>query len=283
MNERLGGFHLPWCASSPRALVNWWDMQQFHAEKFCNIMSHVAGLGARLAMGDREQYIPETVRKDVISKLLQVAITCRSIELVVAPLQIDATIYNLKNPGNLAYLQVSQIVIDLGQAISSEMQSRLFLWIPPEKIKYYDQAELFGPGVNESFPSTERDVRSAGTCYAADEGTASVMHLMRVLELGLNVLALKLGIAFERREWENVINDMECVIKKINGPHAGNDWREQQRFYSEAAKDFRYFKNAWRNHAMHAHEHYDPSEERLILEHVGAFMGHLAESGLQES
>src|ERR1019366_10817146 len=91
MNERLGGFHLPWCASSPRALVNWWDMQQFHAEKFCNIMSHVAGLGARLAMGDREQYIPETVRKDVISKLLQVAITCRSIELVVAPLQIDAT------------------------------------------------------------------------------------------------------------------------------------------------------------------------------------------------
>jgi hypothetical protein len=282
MNERLGGFRLPWGAPNPRALVNWWDMQKLHSEKFFNVISQITGLGTRMATGDFGEYISQEDRADVISKFVQVAATCRSIDLVVVPLLVEAHVYNFKNPGNLTRLQVSQIILDLGQTISSEMQSRLFLWIPADRTKYYDQPELFGSHVNESFQRAERDIRSAGTCYAADEGTACVMHLMRVLELGLNALAGKLGVRFERRGWENLINDIEAEVEKINGPHAGNDWREQQRFYAEAAKDFRYFKISWRNYAMHAHEHYAPSEARLILEHVGTFMNHLAKNGLSE-
>jgi hypothetical protein len=105
---------------------------------------------------------------------------------------------------------------------------------------------------------------------------------MRVLELGMNVLASKLQVDFQRRNWENVLNDIDAAVKKINGPHAGTDWKEQQRFYSEAAKDFRYFKDAWRNHAMHFHEHYEAAEARSILDHVKTFMEHLAANGLRE-
>ena len=59
-------------------------------------------------------------------------------------------------------------------------------------------------------------------------------------------------------------------------------WDKERTFYSGAAKDFRYFKNAWRNHSQHLHEHYEASEARTILDHVKAFMMHLADNGLRE-
>ena len=68
--------------------------------------------------------------------------------------------------------------------------------------------------------------------------------LMRVPELGLNSFASQpdINVVFQRREWENIIKDIESAIKKINGPHAGTDWKDKQHFLAEAAKDFRYFK-----------------------------------------
>jgi hypothetical protein len=86
-------------------------------------------------------------------------------------------------------------------------------------------------------------------------------------------------VAFRRGNGENIT---ETAIKKINGPHAGTDWKDKQHFFAEAAKDFRYFKNAWRNHALHFHEQYDASEAKLILDRVKTFMMHLAENGLKE-
>jgi hypothetical protein len=77
-------------------------------------------------------------------------------------------------------------------------------------------------------------------------------------------------------------NIIESAVKKINGPHAGTDWKDKQHFLAESAKDFRYFKNAWRNYAMHFHEHYDASEAELILDHVKTFMVHLTENVLKE-
>ena len=75
---------------------------------------------------------------------------------------------------------------------------------------------------------------------------------------------------------------IEAEIKKINGPAWGSDWKVKQQFYSGAAKDFRYFKDAWRNHAMHFREHYEASEAKIILDHVKSFMIHLADGGLKE-
>jgi hypothetical protein len=65
--------------------------------------------------------------------------------------------------------------------------------------------------------------------------------------------------------------------------HAGGpDWNQKQQFYSGAAKDFRYFKDAWRNHAMQYRERYTETDAKGILEHVRAFMVQLANGGLKE-
>jgi hypothetical protein len=268
----------PWIEDS-YALISWWKMEKFAAEKFCNIASQFAGISAHLNRGNVRAHMQEQI--DLARRLSDVAATCEGIGLKVTALQIMATVRNLTSM-QFGSTQVSQMVTSLGIALSSEMSTHLFMRVFPERAPFYEQNDLFGSAVAANFDSASRDIKSAGTCFAVDRNTACVMHLMRVLELGLNVLAGELGVSFDRRNWENVINDIEAEIKKINGPAWGKDWKLKQQFYSEAAKDFRYFKDAWRNHAMHYREHYDASEAKSILEHVKAFMSHLADNGLKE-
>ena len=47
-------------------------------------------------------------------------------------------------------------------------------------------------------------------------------------------------------------------------------------FLSEAAKEFFYFKDGWRNYVSHNRAAYDEHQAHGVLEHVRAFMNHLA-------
>ena len=57
--------------------------------------------------------------------------------------------------------------------------------------------QLFGDDVARAFPSSKGDIDEAGKCLALDRGTACVFHLMRILEIGLQLLAAKLGISLQ--------------------------------------------------------------------------------------
>jgi hypothetical protein len=272
----------PWI-KHPHALISWWTMEKFAAEKFVNIGSQLAGMSGSLNHLSPFETVDLRKRLETAAKLKGVALTCREIGLRVTAGHAEAVVVNLETP-DAAFIgtQVSQMLISLGMNLSSEMGTHLFMRIFPERAEFWEHDDLFGVAVGDSFASAKRDIKAAGNCYAADRNTACVMHLMRVLEVGLSVLAAQLSVSFDRRNWENIINDIEAETRKITGPHAGADWKTRQEFYSGAAKDFRYFKDAWRNHAMHFREHYEAPEVRTIFDHVKAFMIQLAEGGLKE-
>ena len=76
---------------------------------------------------------------------------------------------------------VGIVVDDLGGTIDSRVSA--------ERSDFYLAHSLFGGKVDSAFPSAHHDIGEAGTCYATDRNTACVMHLMRVLELGLSAFA----------------------------------------------------------------------------------------------
>ena len=222
-------------------------------------------------------------RLDIASQLSTTVEECRKLGLETTARTIQAQIDMLRTQSvQLAPIQLSQILTDLGHAVTSEMSTHIFLHIEFKRKEFYEQHEFFGAAVNTNFTSAREDIKESGCCYATDRNTACVMHLMRVLEVGLGALAKTLNVNFDRRNWENVINDIEAEIAKITGPAWGPDWKQKKEFYAGAAKDFRYFKDAWRNHAMHYRERYDALEAESILAHVKAFMGQLADGGLKE-
>jgi len=70
-----------------------------------------------------------------------------------------------------------------------------------------------------------------------------------------------------------VIDQIEAKIKELrNTLPAGNAKSERLQFLSEAAKEFSYFKDGWRNHVSHNKSKYDGPQALSAITHVHAFM-----------
>jgi hypothetical protein len=259
-------------------------MEKFAADKFCRIASNLAALAYQVGGDGRAvRQMPFGELISLSNQLESIIPDLQEIGLKTSELQIADAVRRMREPSGWVSAQVVQLFTCINVAINSEMSTHLFMRIFPERTAFYESPALFGESVAENFPSASRDVKSAGTCYALDRNTASVMHSMRCLEIGLNALADRVGVNFERRNWDNIINDIESEISRLKGgPSAPSNWRDEREFLSGAAKEFRYIKDAWRNHVMHAHEHYDSTEARSILDHVKALVQHLAENGMKE-
>jgi hypothetical protein len=129
----------------------------------------------------------------------------------------------------------------------------------------------------EKFPTASSDILAGVDCWALGHGTAAVFHFMRVLEFGLATLGNEVGVDVGTKNWQNVINEIESTIRNMGKTLPGGLPKvEKLQFLSEAAKEFTYFKDGWRNYVAHGRSSYDIHQARSAMEHVRAFMNHLA-------
>jgi hypothetical protein len=109
---------------------------------------------------------------------------------------------------------------------------------------------------------------------------------MRVLEKGLKALATNLGVSFsipfDYQNWQNVIEQIEKEIGKLGTLPPGQPKTDKLRSYSEIAKQFHYFKDAWRNGVAHSRETYSPEQALSVFRHVKEFMQDIVKLGLKE-
>lgn len=134
------------------------------------------------------------------------------------------------------------------------------------------------------FPEAVEDVRAATDLWALGHYTASVFHTMRLLEYGLCALARDLGVNHANQNWQNIIEQIEAVIKQQQRTLARGESRNKRlQFLSEAAKEFMYFKDGWRNYVSHNKKPYTEAEARSVLEHGRQFMLSLVSNGIRDS
>ncbi len=65
---------------------------------------------------------------------------------------------------------------------------------PSQGQHFYAGANLLGEAVQERFPSLATDIDEAGKCFATGRFTATVFHLMRVMEVGVQEFCEALGV-----------------------------------------------------------------------------------------
>jgi hypothetical protein len=176
----------------------------------------------------------------------------------------------------------------LQDLMQKEMSGKVFLYIPPEKAKFFatkPEPYLFGEKVQNAFPSAYYDITESGACLAIARATASVFHSMRVLEIGLSVLGSLFGVSLANTNWGPALDQIESNIRNM---HKDATWKlqpnckELQENYSQAASHFGILKDAWRNHTMHVRGKYTEEEAEHIHANVRAFMKKLAALGLKE-
>jgi hypothetical protein len=174
------------------------------------------------------------------------------------------------------YADQSSELIHLNDSLSSELDKEAAFRIPADRKVFFERPDLFGSKVAAAFPSCERDIQKAGSCYAVGQEDACVHHLMLVLERGLAALAVKFKVSHHHTNWQTIINEIESKIKSLSrGPQLNS--------YRQINAQFGFLKEAYRNHSEHAHDDpYDLEKALHIFNHVKMFMQAIEEEGLAE-
>lgn len=266
-------------------------MLRLYAGVFVVVIRDLAGATAQLSMmcvdGDADLRLAELgdLRESLFAKPL------REVETEISKLPISSVLRG-KIPRLIDRVSTDEVWTvataealfkELTDHIIAELTQSSFLVIPPGRRAMYVQREpQFGPKVANRFGDGNDDIAAAARCVALEEWTAAVFHLMRVVEHGLHALAAKMQIpmsaTIEIEQWHNIIDQIEAEIRRLDQTlPRGPAKSETLQFYSEVASNFRYFKDAWRNHVSHSRKTYDERAALAVWDHVSTFMQELAE------
>lgn len=219
--------------------------------------------------------IPDQTRDRVKAWLLLVGGPCGFARLDKALHRIELFEEALKYPmewGDL-YGQLKT----LREATEGDLKESHFTFVPSDRAAMERGQEAAWASSLKKFPIKD-DVGAALDCHCYRCETACVFHLMRVLEHGLRALAANVNLTFDLQNWQNIIEEIEAAIRVIaNSLPKGAPKNDRLEFLSQAAREFFYFKEGWRNHVAHNRVTYDENQARSIMTHVRDFMNHLAD------
>lgn len=155
-----------------------------------------------------------------------------------------------------------------------------FLYLPPLSATTYTFPEAGFSATIKAFPSTVPHIRDGVRCHVFGLYTASVYHSMAIAQVGLHALAkelkVELACPIELAEWQKIIEKIEKKVEPERHTPRTTDKDDKLSFYSACAVQFRYFKDAWRNHVAHMREIYDEGQSFTICLHVRDFMEKLS-------
>lgn len=175
--------------------------------------------------------------------------------------------------------EIKPLFPDLVNRIIDECRRHVVMVVDPDHVRYFSNAQFFDssdknvPQVSTQFPSAAEDISEAGKCLACGRSTACVMHLSRVMEVGLQTLAKALNIP-PQNDWGKYLKENEAEL--IDRMKKAGARTPDEQFYAEANTAFDFVRRAWRNPSMHVDKTYTVERAEEILVSVRLFMRHLA-------
>jgi hypothetical protein len=157
-----------------------------------------------------------------------------------------------------------------------ELSSRKAILMSSSQASMFAGKEpLFGNEVFEAFSFAREDIEEAGKCLALERSTASVFHLMRALESGVQVIANKIGASIldaggKGLPWGVIAENMKPKIDAMQkGSQAQIKWYRVQ-------NNLVVVNRAWRVPTNHPKETYTLDQAVEVFDATKAFMKELA-------
>lgn len=172
--------------------------------------------------------------------------------------------------------KVAQRCDHLRNRIQDELQNEHYFQVDRREVRFYDQDLLFGGRVGLKFKAAASDIKNAGNCLALHQPDACVFHLMRAMEVAVQRLSKRLGIAIGRQTtWRVMTGNMDDKIKVM--PTGTDRQREKKHAWEAARANLHQVGSVWRNSTMHPATTYTQSQANDIFQAVRVFMRALAE------
>jgi hypothetical protein len=269
------GYHLFLFAGWLERMERWSDWRWFQEQvdsvtrlnqpRLTTLMQGILQGMKKRAPSDEQKY-------EIASSLDMFVEVCNSINLPLVEDQIVRIKDRIKK--GVVIRDYRDDLEELYSRVGDGLRAQQFIHIPPNLVKYYDDKTIFGEIVGDKFPSSIDDIEDAGKCLAVGQGTACVLHLMRVMEVGLKSLAGALSIPYAP-SWESYLKQ---IAAKIGEKHKtkGVRWKRDEALFRDLSGDLMTVKQAWRNPTMHVGRKYSVEEAEEIYKAVRSFMNRLA-------
>ncbi len=255
-------------------------MLKAYAHQFCQMMAALRDISDGLEMRARDLdpdekgvlFTPVAGHESIRMKIGELRSTAQIMRLRSVIKQADRIDELLTGTWNPRHVQ--REVEKLSERLEDELEYEFYFHVPVDLAPFYDDFP-FGDAVADRFPAAIDDMESAGKCLALDQPTASVFHLMRVMEVGLKVIAIELGIPYAP-SWESYLKQISSRIEQRHADKS-DEWKAQEPLFRDVMGDLQAIKIAWRNPTMHVVKRYTSAEAKDIYAAVKAFMTRLTD------
>ncbi len=265
----------------PGELWSLWDMLKLNAGEFYVAVTLLQESHTYIdALNGHDEFVePEKVVADEVADHITALANdlLKSLQILDAKVTAIAVKNLLMMLGSkkLTYGALGRIYSDINSRLQDELSLVQVFVMDTGKARYFSPSSpLFGQEVADKFPHAIPDIEDAGKCLALGQGTATVYHLMRVMEHGLRAIGLMLGIEYAP-SWEAYLKQ---IRKNFDMPRADKEdwWKKAEPFFREVEGDLTSVKIVWRNPTMHIHRRFSPQEAEEIFSAVKAFMTRIA-------
>jgi hypothetical protein len=265
----LGG--CPWLGFC-FGVVSLLDVLKYAAEDFIEITKIVASI--ELAPQWLREEKPRAKLEECLERLLE---HTYKFDLQLTRNQIGTVSNALaREDWNATQRELDQLL----RRVLEELKARSFRYVekPGYELGFWLSAY---PGIRHNH-DIRSELESAGRCYAYDEDTACVFHLMRAVDYGLRLVAKSLGVDFDARSWDGI---GKAIEKKMRERYQDKTdaWKTAEPFYAEILTDIQAISRGHRNPVLHELEKaYDKRAAEYLLTVTVGFIEHvLAHTAIQ--
>ena len=261
------------------------DMLKFNAKAFYNAVTYInSGMTIIKERKDHKASpITKNDRSNVQAVLGHLEKTLDVLGAQVTKIGVEELQRNVRVRGKKAITneKLGQRLTELDARLSDELSLVHLFVVETTNHKYFEPKDpLFGKEFGIKFPTAVFEVDEAGKCLALGRPTASVFHLMRVMEIGVRAVARCLKIPDPikpaERNWGEILRKIKEAIELRTKTSAWASPKHKE-FFETAYVSLDAVRAAWRNTTMHVDNKYTPDEAEHILLAVRAFMRTLSD------
>jgi hypothetical protein len=264
----------------PGKLWSLGDMLKFNARAFYNAVTFINS--GKTLIQERKDHKNSSINKSDRGKVLFILDRFeKSLDVLGAQVTIIGvrdlmSAVKVRGKKAITNEKLGQKLTELDARLSDELSLVHLFVVETTNHKYFEPKDpLFGKDFNIKFPTAVFEVDEAGKCLALGRSTASVFHLMRIMEIGVRAVARCLKIPDpikpSERNWGDILRKIKEAIEFKTKTTA---WTVQKHkdFFETSYASLDAVRAAWRNTTMHVENKYTPDEAEHILLAVRAFM-----------
>jgi len=254
-------------------------MKPFSVHELIDLVRSLENLATTQAV-DSTEVIPFGFRTQLIERTERMQKLCQDCGLTHTSDHFDRIREGLgRGKYSITYAELASMLPEVMNRIEDETSHQVVMVVEPAYLKYFSDPQFFDSTdstankVSIQLSSANEDIAEAGKCLACGRSTACIMHLNRIMEVGLKALAAAVSVG-PQNDWGKYLGEIEAELTKRMKSSGARSPDEQ--FYAEAHAMFDSVRRAWRNPTMHVDKTYTEERAEEILIAVRSFMRHLA-------